>query len=51
MASRGYSEPGRYGKAWGERYSKWESVVTRFYRWQKADICKQVLESLQADAE
>jgi len=51
MASRGYSEPGRYGKTWGERYNKWESVATRFYRWQKADICKQVLEGLQADAD
>jgi hypothetical protein len=51
MASRGYSEPGRYDKTCGERYNKWESVATRFYRWQKADICKQVLEGLQADAD
>ena len=43
MASRGYSEPGRYGK--------WESVATRFYRSQKADICKQALEGVQADAD
>jgi hypothetical protein len=51
MASRRYSEPGRYGKACGERYRKWESAATRFYRWQKADIWKQVLEGLQADAD
>jgi hypothetical protein len=31
--------------------SKWESVATRFYPWQKADICKQALEGLQADAD
>jgi transposase len=34
-----------------ERYGSWESVVTRFYRWQKADIWKQILERLQADAD
>ncbi len=31
-----------------ERYGKWESVATRFYRWQKAGIWQQVLEDLQA---
>ncbi|CBN56714.1 MULTISPECIES: hypothetical protein [Kamptonema] len=30
---------------------QWESIATRFYRWQKADIWKQVLEHLQADAD
>jgi transposase len=34
-----------------ERYGKWESVATRFYRWQKAEIWNQVLESLQAEAD
>ncbi|KAB8330225.1 transposase [Scytonema tolypothrichoides VB-61278] len=34
-----------------ERYGKWESVATRFYRWQKAGIWNQILEHLQADAD
>ena len=44
----------RTGAPWRdlpERYGKWESIATRFYRWQKADIWKQVLEHLQADAD
>ncbi|MEH2412969.1 IS5 family transposase [Nostoc sp.] len=31
-----------------ERYGKWESIATRFYRWQKAGIWNQILEHLQA---
>ncbi|AUB35242.1 Transposase [Nostoc flagelliforme CCNUN1] len=31
-----------------DRYGKWESIATRFYRWQKAGIWKQILEHLQA---
>jgi len=44
----------RTGAPWRdlpERYGSWESVATRFYRWQKADIWKQILERLQADAD
>ena len=51
MAFCGYSEPGLRGETCGERYRKWQSVATRFYRWQKADIWQQVLERLQADAD
>jgi transposase len=44
----------RTGAPWRdmpERYGKWESVATRFYRWQKAGIWKQILERLQAIAD
>jgi transposase len=44
----------RTGAAWPdlpERYGKWQSVATRFYRWQKAAIWKQILEHLQAIAD
>lgn len=44
----------RTGAPWRdmpERYGKWESVATRFYRWQKAGICQQILERLQAIAD
>ena len=44
----------RTGAPWRdlpERYGKWQSVATRFYRWQKAGIWQQVLENLQADAD
>lgn len=43
----------RTGAPWRdlpERYGKWESVATRFYRWQKAGIWQQILENLQAIA-
>jgi len=39
------------GETCGEHYGKWESIATRFYRWQKADIWQPVLERLQADAD
>ena len=44
----------RTGAPWRdlpERYGKWESVATRFYRWQKAGIWNRILENLQADAD
>jgi transposase len=44
----------RTGSPWRdlpERYGKWQSVATRFYRWQKANIWQQVLKRLQADAD
>ncbi|MBW4670847.1 MAG: IS5 family transposase [Cyanomargarita calcarea GSE-NOS-MK-12-04C] len=43
----------RTGAPWRdmpERYGKWESIATRFYRWQKALVWKQILERLQAIA-
>jgi transposase len=44
----------RTGAPWRdlpERYGSWQSIATRFYRWQKANIWQQVLECLQADAD
>ncbi|RCJ27928.1 transposase [Nostoc sp. ATCC 43529] len=41
----------RTGAPWPdlpERYGKWQSVATRFYRWQKAGVWNQILEQLQA---
>ncbi len=38
------------GETSGERYGSWESVATRFDRWQKANIWQQVLERLQETA-
>jgi transposase len=41
----------RTGAPWRdlpERYGKWQSVATRFYRWQKAGVWNQILEHLQA---
>ncbi|QFS50065.1 IS5 family transposase [Nostoc sphaeroides CCNUC1] len=41
----------RTGAPWRdlpERYGKWESIATRFYRWQKAGTWQQILEHLQA---
>ncbi len=44
----------RTGAPWRdlpERYGKWESVATRFYRWQKAGVWNQILEHLQTIAD
>lgn len=44
----------RTGAPWRdlpERYGKWQSVSTRFYRWQKAGIWGQVLAYLQGVAD
>ena len=44
----------RTGAPWRdlpERYGKWQSVVTRFYRWQKAGIWNQILAHRQAVAD
>jgi transposase len=43
----------RTGAPWRdlpERYGKWQSVATSFYRWQKAGIWNQILGQLQAIA-
>lgn len=43
----------RTGAPWRdlpERYGKWETVASRFYRWQKAQIFDRILEKLQAIA-
>src|SRR6266513_438438 len=40
----------RTGAPWRdlpERYGKWSSVASRFYRWQQAGIWQRVLEALQ----
>ena len=50
MASYGYERTGAPWRDLPERYGSWESVATRFYRWQKADIWQQVKERLQVDA-
>lgn len=44
----------RTGAPWRdlpERYGKWQSVATRFYRWQKGGIWNQILAKLQAFAD
>jgi transposase len=44
----------RTGAPWRdlpERYGSWQSVATRFYRWQKAEVWQQILASLQAMAD
>jgi len=41
----------RTGAPWRdlpEHYGKWQSVATRFYRWQKGGIWNQILAKLQA---
>ncbi|MEH2081822.1 MAG: hypothetical protein V7K89_18110 [Nostoc sp.] len=34
-----------------ERYRKWQSIATRFYRWQKTGVWNQILENLKALAD
>mgnify|MGYP001791915294 CR=1 FL=1 len=44
----------RTGAPWRdlpETYGKWESVATRFYRWQKTGIWSQIRENLQEIAD
>ena len=44
----------RTGAPWRdmpERYGKWESIATRFYRWQKTGVWNQILENLQEKAD
>ena len=44
----------RTGAPWRdmpERYGKWESIATRFYRWQKTGVWNQILENLKAQAD
>ncbi|WP_333325392.1 hypothetical protein [Microcoleus sp. T3_A4] len=51
MASSGYLEPGLRAKTCQKVIASGCIVGTRFYRWHKADIWKQVLECLQAHAD
>jgi transposase len=44
----------RSGAPWRdlpERYGKWSSVASRFYRWQKAGLWQRILEALQSEAQ
>jgi transposase len=44
----------RTGAPWRdmpERYGKWTSVASRFYRWQKAGIWQRILAALQSEAQ
>jgi transposase len=44
----------RTGAPWRdlpERYGKWLSVASRFYRWQKAGVWEQIVSTLQAQAD
>jgi transposase len=44
----------RTGAPWRdlpERYGPWRTVASRFYRWQKAGIFQQVLETLKQQAD
>ncbi|MGL5804493.1 MAG: IS5 family transposase [Xenococcaceae cyanobacterium] len=44
----------RTGAPWRdlpERYGSWQSVATRFYRWQKAGVWQQILANLQTMAD
>jgi transposase len=44
----------RTGAPWRglpERYGKWSSIASRFYRWQKAGIWDKILATLQAQAD
>jgi transposase len=51
MASYGYSELGHRGETCQNAFVLWESVATRFYRWQKAGVWNQILEQLEAMAD
>jgi transposase len=44
----------RTGAPWRdlpERYGKWSSVASRFYRWEKAGIWQHILEALQEESQ
>lgn len=44
----------RTGAPWRdlpERYGKWETVASRFYRWRKAGVWDEVLATLQQQAD
>src|SRR5258708_25262222 len=44
----------RTGAPWRdlpERYGKWTTISSRFYRWQKAGIWQQILDKLQSQAD
>lgn len=44
----------RTGAPWRdmpERYGKWATIYSRFYRWQKASIWQRVFEAVQAQAD
>jgi transposase len=44
----------RSGARWRdmpERYGKWQTLATRFYRWQRQGIWQRILDALQAEAD
>src|SRR5258706_1637983 len=44
----------RTGAPWRdlpERYGKWTTIASRFYRWQKAGVWQQILDRLQSQAD
>lgn len=44
----------RTGAPWRdlpERYGKWSTVYSRFYRWQKAGVWQRILAQLQAESD
>jgi transposase len=43
--------PGAPWRDLPERYGPWRTVASRFYRWQKADVFRRILEALKPQAD